>query len=98
MKSRFRRNNILGLNSPGGRVVVVVEVKLDIKNHFMSFDGVWFNQLFVRDKVFPEAPFLLGEIKDVMWNKHGEKSLGPDGFNLDFLRNVGILFRRMRLS
>ena len=34
MKGRFRRNNILGLNSNFGRLEEVEEIKLIVLNHF----------------------------------------------------------------
>lgn len=68
MKSRFRRNSILGLQTLRGRVEEVDDIKSEVCSHFYLrfmepvgnipvLDGVLFNCLSNMDRLILEAPF-----------------------------------------
>ncbi|KAI5405621.1 hypothetical protein KIW84_052410 [Lathyrus oleraceus] len=97
MKGRFRRNNIVSLVTSRGRLEGVEEIKSEIFNHFKSrftepmedrptLDGLIFNALSVEDRDLLEAPFQVDEIKEIVWLSDCDKSPGPDGFPLGFLK------------
>ncbi|KAI5447832.1 hypothetical protein KIW84_015326 [Lathyrus oleraceus] len=97
MKGRFRRNNIVSLVTSRGRLEGVEEIKSEIFNHFKSrftepmedrptLDGLNFNVLSVEDRDLLEAPFQVDEIKEIVWLSDCDKSPGPDGFPLGFLK------------
>ncbi|KAI5436046.1 hypothetical protein KIW84_022476 [Lathyrus oleraceus] len=97
MKGRFRRNNIVSLVTSRGRLEGVEEIKSEIFNHFKSrftepmedrptLDGLIFNVLSVEDRELLEAPFQVDEIKEIVWLSDCDKSPGPDGFPLGFLK------------
>ncbi|CAL5191793.1 unnamed protein product [Lathyrus oleraceus] len=97
MKGRFRRNNIASLITPRGRLEGVEDIKSEIFNHFKSrftepmenrptLDGLNFNVLSVEDRDLLEAPFQVDEIKEIVWLSDCDKSPGPDGFPLGFLK------------
>ncbi|KAI5437241.1 hypothetical protein KIW84_023385 [Lathyrus oleraceus] len=97
MKGRFRRNNIVSLVTSRGRLEGVEEIKSEIFNHFKSrftepmedrptLNGLNFNVLSVEDRDLLEAPFQVDEIKEIVWLSDCDKSPGPDGFPLGFLK------------
>ncbi|KAI5439123.1 hypothetical protein KIW84_024770 [Lathyrus oleraceus] len=97
MKGRFRRNNIASLITSRGRLEGVEDIKSEIFNHFKSrftepmedrptLDGLNFNVLSVEDRDLLEAPFQVDEIKEIVWLSDCDKSPGPDGFPLGFLK------------
>ncbi|KAI5403769.1 hypothetical protein KIW84_051070 [Lathyrus oleraceus] len=97
MKGRFRRNNIASLITSRGRLEGVEDIKSEIFNHFKShftepmenrptLDGLNFNALSVEDRELLEAQFQVDEIKDIVWLSDCDKSPGPDGFPLGFLK------------
>ncbi|XP_058774928.1 uncharacterized protein LOC131649188 [Vicia villosa] len=97
MKGRFRRNNILSLDSDGGRLMKVEDIRREVFNHFKNcftepmlnrpvLDGAIFSVFSSEDRVMLEAPFLLEEFKSVVWLDDCEKSPGPDGFPLGFFK------------
>ncbi|KAI5423367.1 hypothetical protein KIW84_046364 [Lathyrus oleraceus] len=97
MKGRFRRNNIVSLVTSRGRLEGVEDIKSEIFNHFKSrftepmedrptLDGLNFNVLSVEDRDLLEAPFQVDEIKEIVWLSDCDKSPGPDGFPLGFLK------------
>lgn len=45
-----------------------------------------FNQLSKKESILLETPFSYDEIKDVVWLNDGDKSPGPDEFNLSFFK------------
>lgn len=78
MKKKIHRNIIMGLYRSGGRLVQVEKVKMEIKNHFESrfkepkimrplLEGVIFKQSTLKERNLLEAPFLVDEIKEVVW-------------------------------
>ncbi|KAI5445364.1 hypothetical protein KIW84_013555 [Lathyrus oleraceus] len=48
--------------------------------------GVAFNRLSKADNNMLEEPFTMEELKDVIWNSNGEKSMRPHGFNMGFYK------------
>lgn len=48
-------------------------------------DGVAFKT--ISDNDFLTALFLVEEVKEVVWDCDGNKSLGPYGFNLNFFKH-----------
>lgn len=49
-------------------------------------DEVFFNSHSDADRAFLDSPFLLEEIREVLWLSGCDKSSGPDGFPLGFLK------------
>jgi hypothetical protein len=97
IKARRRRNQIVSLMKGGDTISGVLEIKQEAKEHFYQhFSEVWSNRPFLEGIPFPSisaddndsllAPFLEEEIRDTIWSCDGNKSPGPDGFNLNFLK------------
>lgn len=98
MKHQFRKKTLLGINSKDGWINKVDLAKKKLNHHFSNMfcesfslrpnlDGVNFDQLTREDNSMLEELFSEEEIKDVEWSCDGDKSLGPDGFNLDFFKD-----------
>lgn len=97
MKTRFRSNAILEVKK-GPRVVVLVsEVKEEINNHFAArflsppspipfLRNINFECLSTQDGGSLEEVFSEEGIKSDMFDGNGDKSLGPVGFNLEFMK------------
>jgi hypothetical protein len=75
----------------------VQEIKSEAKDHFYQhFSEEWSNRPFLEGITFPSIspednaallePFHEEEIKETIWSCDGNKSPGPDGFNLNFLK------------
>ncbi|KAI5445431.1 hypothetical protein KIW84_013609 [Lathyrus oleraceus] len=101
-KRMFRRNSLLGLNLVEGWVDKVFNMKKGVKSNFeerfqesvarsLSLSGLPFPMLDEVDIGLLEAPFLLEDLKTVMLEGYGDKSLRRYGFNLIFLRLIGTL-------
>lgn len=101
---RRRRNQLLALQVGNSWVEGVEEIKAEVKNYFErlfsdvdysipELDGVSFPNISAEDNDFFTAPFSLEEIKDAVWNCDGEKSPGPDGFNLQFYKKFWHLLK-----
>jgi hypothetical protein len=43
--------------------------------------------LSIEDNAELIAPFSIEEVKEAVWSCDGNKSPGPDGFNLNFIKN-----------
>lgn len=66
---------------------IKMEVSLHFASRFVELDGdVSFNCLSVEDKMILEAPFLVEEIKEVIWISDCDKSSGPNVFPLGFFK------------
>lgn len=76
MRSKNHRNNICSLDTPSGHLAQVDEVKQEVKRNFKDFfrepnysrpilDGVQFKRIWIDEKLAPEAPFSLYEVKDI---------------------------------
>ena len=92
-----RRNILKLLNDDGVLIEDVVEVKDRVRAHFMSsfvepltdrpsLNGLVFNQISLEANVSLTLPFEEDEIKEGIWSCDGDKSPGPDGFNLRFFK------------
>ncbi|XP_058741725.1 uncharacterized protein LOC131614114 [Vicia villosa] len=97
MKERRNRNHIGSINSNGGLVTSVREVKEAVKVHFENkfkeecvvrpyLDGVHIKSLSGEECLGLEVPFLESEIREVVWSCDGAKSPGPDGLTFLFFR------------
>ncbi|XP_058742219.1 uncharacterized protein LOC131614676 [Vicia villosa] len=105
MRGKFRKNAILGLNMGGGRrLMEVIDIKEEVKNHFWKrffepvlnisvLDWAAFNSLSNANRSFLEAPFLLEDVREVMWLSSCDKSSGPDGFSLGFFRKCWVFMK-----
>ncbi|GAU51294.1 hypothetical protein TSUD_240270 [Trifolium subterraneum] len=73
---------------------IIEEVSSYFKNQFSSsywvrtkLDRIVFPSISVTDNIFLTAPFVLKEIEEVVWKSEGNKSPGPDGFNIAFVKS-----------
>ncbi|GAU27776.1 hypothetical protein TSUD_215870 [Trifolium subterraneum] len=75
----------------------VNNIKKEVKDHFSShfteewtnrpfLQGIEFSKLSAEDNVCLLEPFDEDEVKDIICNCDGNKSPGPDGFNLNFFK------------
>ncbi|MCH97870.1 endonuclease/exonuclease/phosphatase family protein, partial [Trifolium medium] len=93
-----KRNNLLALKVGDAWIEGVEEVKKEVERHFaQSFSedigsrpvlvGVSFKQLSSEDNLALTSPFTLEETKAAVWCCDGNKSPGPDGFNINFFKS-----------
>ncbi|CAJ2677955.1 unnamed protein product [Trifolium pratense] len=75
----------------------VTGIKKEVKEHFSKhfseewnnrpfLQGIDFSSLSAEDNALLLAPFEEEEVKDTIWDCDGNKSPGPDGFNLNFFK------------
>ncbi|MCH88921.1 transposon TX1 putative protein, partial [Trifolium medium] len=76
-------HNTLNYNRVRSRIVALKESNFTRP----TLDGVDFQQLSLEDNLHLIAPFIVDEIKEAVWSCDGNKSLGPDGFNLNFFKS-----------
>lgn len=87
----------MGLKSSSGCIEKAGEVKFIAKSYFESvfletggnrptLEGVFFKQIYHEESIMLEEYFSLEEIKEVIWNSPGDKSPGPDEFNMNFYK------------
>lgn len=97
MKGNRRRTQLMKLQVNGEWVEDVIGVKREVRSHFAekfkeenfnrpTHDGVSFNQIDGSANELLLAPFSMEEVKEVVWECDGNKSLGPDGFNFNFIK------------
>ncbi|XP_058762167.1 uncharacterized protein LOC131635557 [Vicia villosa] len=97
LKARNRRNAITSIHTGHGTLEDVGEVKEDIKIRFSnrfraeevlrpSLNNLEFRRLSDVDSVDLEEMFSREEIKEAIFESEGDKSPGPDGFNLEFIK------------
>jgi hypothetical protein len=97
IKGRRRRNKIAKLKKGDVWLEGVDAIKNEVKDHFSKhFSEVWenrpflhgitFNSLSSEDNELLLSPFDEEEVKDTIWSCDGNKSPGPDGFNLNFFK------------
>lgn len=95
---RSRKNNITALWDGRRWVEGVNEVRNVVKSSYQdlytlkvaakpTLDGISFRQLSTETNDVISAPLCLDEIKDVVWSCDGDKSPGPDGFNIKFFKH-----------
>ncbi|XP_058733926.1 uncharacterized protein LOC131605606 [Vicia villosa] len=100
-------NHIGSINSNGGLVSSVAEVKEAVKVHFEDkfkedclnrpkLDGVHVSSLSWEDSCSLETPFLEAEIREAVWSCDGTKSPGPDGFSFLFHYEMLLLAGRIK--
>lgn len=97
IKGRRRRNQITMLKKGEVWVEGVEEIKSLVQEHFTQhFTEEWpnkpflqsiaFNSLTAEDNEILLAAFTEEEVRDTVWSCDGNKSPGPDGFNLNFYK------------
>ncbi|XP_058742110.1 uncharacterized protein LOC131614557 [Vicia villosa] len=108
-EGRFRRNNIVSLNSDEGLLTEVETIKKEIFDHFKNrffeprfsrsvLDGVGFKGLSEEESMLLEVLFSLEEIKNIVWLSDCDKSPGPDGFPLGFFKKTWSFVKNELLS
>ncbi|XP_058776288.1 uncharacterized protein LOC131650601 [Vicia villosa] len=104
LKERRRRNSLCSLSSSSGVLEDVSEVKDFTFNYFKSFfkeveegrpniNGLVSKKLLVSEGLNIERPFTEREIKEAIWSCDGNKSAGPDGFSLEFIKRFWVVIR-----
>ncbi|XP_058776653.1 uncharacterized protein LOC131650973 [Vicia villosa] len=97
LKARNRRNSMISLHTGSGVVDNVDQIKEVVREHFCKrFSSVGsdrphilnlgFNKLSEVDSCSLEEQFSREEIKAAIFACEGDKSPGPDGFNLSFIK------------
>jgi hypothetical protein len=97
VKGRCRRNQIVKLKKGDGWIEGVEEIKNEAKDHFSKhfteewmsrpfLQGIEFNSLSAEENESLLAPFDEEEVRETIWSCDGNKSPGPDGFNLNFFK------------
>jgi hypothetical protein len=97
IKGRRRRNQLVSLKKGDDWLKGVDEIKSELKDHFSQhfteewsnrpfLQGIDFNTLSVDDNALLLAPFDEEEVRETIWSCDGNKSPGPDGFNLNFFK------------
>jgi hypothetical protein len=95
IKARRRRNQIVAIMKGDTMIQGVREIKQEAKLHFSChlaeawnnrpfIEGINFNTLTAEDNAVLLEPFSEEEIRDTVWSCDGNKSPGPDGFNINF--------------
>lgn len=98
IRGNRRRTQLLKVRVDDQWIDDVQGVKVAVKNHFElgfreevfkrpTLEGVCFKQVSLEENKMLVAPFTVDEIKEVVWECDGNKSLGPDGFNFNFIKN-----------
>lgn len=98
MRSKRRRTRLLKVKVDAEWIEDVQRIKRAVKDHFeagykeveasrLKLDGVYFNQVSSADNEYLVDPFLMDEIREVVWECDGNKSPGPYGFNLNFFKS-----------
>jgi hypothetical protein len=104
MRSRGKRNSILALEVDGGWTEDPCLIRQStvgfFKNQFQSsqrarplLDGVVFHVLSSEENSSLICPFSLEEIEGVIMDCDGNKSLGPDEFNFNFVKSFWSLLK-----
>ncbi|XP_057418699.1 uncharacterized protein LOC130712900 [Lotus japonicus] len=105
IKWRRKKNSLVGLFDNGTWVVEPVVVKEHVHDFFKCrfekdtwmaprMDGVPFSQQSSADNDFLTARFDMEEIREVVWDCEGDKSLSPDGFNFKFIKSFWYLLQQ----
>ena len=98
MNWRKRKNMITCLRILGEWSENPQEVKEGVKEYFegklretsefnVKLGNVDFNSISKKDNIMLIKSFSKGEIKRAVWECEGNKNLGPDGFNFNFIKN-----------
>lgn len=97
LKCRRRGNMITAFRGRNGFVEGVAAVKEELKGHFAKFfndnrtnrpmpANINFKCLNDDNSAWLERPFSEDDIKDAVWDCDGNKSMGPDGYSLEFFK------------
>ncbi|CAK8576583.1 unnamed protein product [Lathyrus sativus] len=97
LNHRTRKNSISSVLVNSAYVEEVNSVKQAARDHFskrfyventcrpeLDFTGI--NRLSVEDVIVLEEKFCVEEIREVIFEEDENKSLGPDGFNVKFIK------------
>ncbi|PNX97198.1 cysteine-rich receptor-like protein kinase, partial [Trifolium pratense] len=98
IKGRRRKNQLVSIKKGDewlqGVDCIKNEVKLHFEQNFIEewldrpfLSGIEFNKLNDDDNAILLKPFGEEEVREVIWNCDGNKSPGPDGFNLNFFKD-----------
>ncbi|XP_058752306.1 uncharacterized protein LOC131625459 [Vicia villosa] len=93
LKTRTRKNTIVSIQSDQGRLEGVEEVKEGVKKFFEQrfkkqctprprLQGLEFNKLNDVERLALKEKFSREEIREVVFGCEGDRSPGPDGYNL----------------
>ncbi|GAU21274.1 hypothetical protein TSUD_286840 [Trifolium subterraneum] len=96
IKGRRRSNRIVKLKKGNVWLQGVDEIKQEAKEHVSQqfseewpsrpcLQGIDFNMLSVDDNAYLLEAFSEEEVRETIWSCDGNKSSGPDGFNINFL-------------
>ncbi|KAK2445049.1 hypothetical protein QL285_016023 [Trifolium repens] len=105
IKGRRRRNQITMLKKGTDWIEGVDEIKNLAHDHFSNqftedytsrpfLQGVGISSLSTDDNDLLLAPFAEEEVKETIWSCDGNKSLGPDGFNLNFFKSCWAIVKQ----
>ncbi|XP_058759068.1 uncharacterized protein LOC131632312 [Vicia villosa] len=89
VKERRKRNSLVGIESPLGRVETVEGMKGEVRRFFEAkykesplrrpvLDGIEFNYITTGEAEELEHPFTTEELKDAVWSCDGDKCPGLD--------------------
>ncbi|PNX99941.1 cysteine-rich receptor-like protein kinase, partial [Trifolium pratense] len=104
IKGRRRRNQIVKIKKEAVWLEGVEAIKQETKDHFSKhlseewssrpfLQGINFKSLSNEDNDLLLAPFDESEVKDTIWSCDGNKSPGPDGFNLNFFKACWVIVK-----
>ncbi|GKV15742.1 hypothetical protein SLEP1_g26499 [Rubroshorea leprosula] len=97
--NRRKQNEIIGLYNNGEWIEDADEVKELARNYFKdkfeeekwdrpSLGDLQFKKISEAENNFLISKFSTEEIDEAVWGCNGAKSLGPDGFNFNFIKKV----------
>ncbi|MCI02122.1 LINE-1 reverse transcriptase like, partial [Trifolium medium] len=97
IKGRRRRNKIEMLKKGEEWIQGEDSIKKEVNDHFSNhfseewnnrpfLQGIDFSMLSAEDNASLLVPFEEEEVRDFIWSSVGNKSPGPDGFNLNFFK------------
>lgn len=104
MKDNRRHNHIGSINTLGGVLSTVKDIKDEVVRNFSRkfrevggdtpiLDGISFNSISGEDKRWLERPFQEVEVKEAIVCCGGTKSPGPDGFTFHFIKKCWYFLR-----
>ncbi|GAU30605.1 hypothetical protein TSUD_62250 [Trifolium subterraneum] len=97
IKGRRRRNNVVKIKKGTEWLQGVAAIKSEAIDHYSKLfseewlqrpflQGINFKTLSADDNAFLLEPFAEDEVRETIWSCDGNKSPGPDGFNINFLK------------
>jgi hypothetical protein len=105
LKGRHCRNQIVMLKKGEEWIGGVTEVKREATEHFRKhlseewtsrpfLDNLAFNSLSVDDKAWLVEPFDEAEVKEAIWSCDGNKSPGPNSYNINFFKSCWLIVKK----